>query len=400
MFDKFIQPIETRKSVFINVLGGSIFTSFNQATDEEFRNGTVKNYKQSPRWYSKEADPMVYDPHVLVSSAHYSHMKDFRGKMRADKDTIVFVDSGGYQLATGVKPNHTREKALTWSEANGNLFPILDLPAFKKFSMQQSIDYTVESAKYYADNRSNSDCSFLNVLSATKQSGMEQWYSAVKDFPFDGWCYDGHANFLPTIIQSILFLLSKGEFNRKTSLHIFGTTSLAVIPYIIYAQHLLNKMGVDCQLSFDSSYAFRNAGFGKYFIFPSFKGMSALVLSNKHDWTGLKDFSKFGCDCPVCEGMDDIGHLFSGNAGSHFYSLIGMHNYMMMLKFKTAIEGLLSFNIPDIIESLPTDMMKNFKTIDEAFKMKTQAGMDHIGLKFITKNNSKSIVSKNLSSFF
>lgn len=400
MFDKFIQPIETRKAVYFNVLGGSIFTSFNQATDEEFRNGSVKNFKQSPRWYSKEADPWIYNPHVLVSSAHYSHIKDLRGKMKADKDSIVFVDSGGYQLATGVKPKHTRELALEWSEANGNLFPILDLPANIRFSLQESIDFTVESARYYTDNRTRDDVTFMNVLSASKKSGMEVWYEAVKEFPFDGWCYGGHQNYPPAIIQSIIFLMAKGEFKEATNLHIFGTTSLAVIPYLIYAQHLLNKMQVNCQLSFDSSYAFRNAGFGRYFVFPSFKGMQGLTISNKHDWSNIDEFSKFGCDCPVCSGIVDAKHLFSGKGGSHFYSLMGMHNFIMMLRYKNAIEGLLSFNVCGIIDSLPKDMVKNFKTMDKAFEMSPVAGMEYLELNFITKRNAKSVTSKKLSAFF
>lgn len=389
-----------RKTILYQVLGGSIMTSFNQATDEEFASGSMPNFKQSPRWYSKEANPMIYDPHVLVSSAHYSHIKDLRAKMRADKDTVIFIDSGGYQLATGVKPKHNREKALAWSEANGNLFPILDLPANKNFTMADSIAYTVESAKYYADNRTRSDCTVMNVLSASDYTGMERWYNAVKDFTFDGWCYGGHRNHTPAILHSILFLAMKGEFDKRTNLHIFGTTSLTVMPYIIYAQYLLNRKGYDVQLSFDSSYAFRNAGFGKYFIFPSFKGMGALVLSNKHDWSSLNAFSHFGCDCKVCEGINDVEHLFSGNAGSHFYSLIGMHNFVIMMRYKEIIEGLLSMNVSGVIESLPREMRDNFNTIDKAFDKMGLAGIDIIANSFKTGTTSNNIVAKTLDSFF
>lgn len=391
-----------RTPVFFNVLGGSIFTSFNQASDDEFKSGAVANYAGSPRWYSKSADPYFYEPYVLVSSAHYSGIPDLRAKMKADDDTIIFIDSGGYQLATGVKPNHSREKALEWSEANGDLFPILDLPANKKISMDESIAYTIESAKYYSEKRSRSDCIIMNVLSATERSGMERWYKAVKDFQFDGWAYGGHANSLKSIIQSILFLESKGELSRNecTNLHIFGTTSLHVIPYLVYAQNILNKKGINCLLSFDSSYAFRNAGFGKYFIFESFKGMGALVLSNKYDWSGLTESSHFGCSCPVCSNITDVGALFDGSAGSHFYSIIGMHNYYKLLQYKRTIEGMLSVNVPEIINSLPKDILHNFNVMDKAFDKGGNLGMDVISTEMKTSSNSKSTVSKKLSAFF
>jgi hypothetical protein len=394
---KFIQPIENRKATFFQVLTGSIFTSLNQVTDEEFNSGAIPNFQKSPRWYSKEAKPYVYDPHVLVSSAHYCHIKDLREKMAADKDTIVFVDSGGYQLATGVKPKHTREKALEWSEVNGNLFPILDMPASRKYPLQHAIDFTVDSAKYYAENRTNKDCLVMNVLSSNDSLGMEKWYNAVKDFPLDGWCYGGHGNYLKAIIQSILFLEMKGEFKKGSNLHIFGTTSLGVIPYIIYAQYLLNKKGIDCQLSFDSSYAFRNASFGKYFIFPSFAGMGTLVLSNKFDWSGLTEFSHFGCDCPICQGVTDIGKLFE--QGSHFYNIIGMHNFCMLMDYKAIIEGFVSTNVPGMIDSLPTEMKNNFESMRLAFDKMGKKGIDIIGDKFQTKNKP-GLVMKSLSSFF
>lgn len=406
MFKKYIQPIETRKAVFWNVLGGSVFTSLNQVSDDDFNAGKIVNITQSPRWFNKESNPYIYDPHVLVSSAHYSGVKDLRAKMKADDDTMIFVDSGGFQLATGVKPKHTREKALAWSETNGNIFPILDLPANAKFSLQDSIDFSVESAKYYADNRTNNDCTIMNVLSAKDYNGMERWYSAIKDFPFDGWCYGSHSNFLKSIIQSILFLEMKGEFKKTTNFHVFGTTSLAVIPYIIYAQYLLNQKGIDCQLSFDSSYAFTNAGYGKYFIFPSFKGMTALILSNKYDWSGLGEFSHFGCDCPVCKGVADIGKLFDGSMGSHFYSIIGIHNYIMINRFKAIIEGLLSMNIPcsgndhGIFETLPTEMKNNFKYMREAFNAMGKSGINIINDKFANSVVKKGLVNKKLSSFF
>ena len=106
---------------------------------------------------------------------------------------------------------YTDEVALKWSEANGNIFPILDRPAFSKlYDYDFSLKSSVNSAKYYHENRSKSDADVLNVLQGENKDDMENWYKEISKYKFEGWGFGGSKGNLALIGMAILTLLNNG----------------------------------------------------------------------------------------------------------------------------------------------------------------------------------------------
>ena len=365
------------KARFYNALTGSL--SLLSEPDSYFTNPATPNFTKSPRWYTKESDPSFYAPHILISGPH-NRNRDIVKDIGIGKDTLVFGDSGGFQLSTGkvTETSWNRKIALEWSEANANLFPILDMPAGGIVkSVKDAIDYTVASAKYYADNRTRSDRQILNVLSASSVSKIKEWYNAVKEFKFDGWAFGAHSNSLVVILSGIKYLVDQGEFDTSEPrpLHIFGTTSTLIIPYLLYVQNLLNEKGIHMQLSFDSSSASSMVNYGNYIQYCSPKGMAITTVSNQHPWGNLDDHSRFGCRCPLCSDATDLKYLFSEEGKGQFYMVIATHNYYKMRYYKRVYEGLINLNNKDALKSLSVEFARNAKMIDDAFNIPGDAGL-------------------------
>lgn len=382
-----------KRTIFFNVLTGSISGMFAKSEEEI---SSSPNVPQSVRWYNKSVNPVFYEPSILISCPHNRNKKEIRKDMMIDDDCFVFVDSGGFQLATQVvtEKEYTREIALEWSEKHGDVFPILDMPVSSgNRTPQETLDFSVKSAKYYYENRQNPHCFILNVLSANRHSNMEHWYNSIKDFKFNGWAYGGHKNYAKAIIQSILFLESKGEFKRAETpiLHMFGTTSFAVLPYILYAQYLLDKMDINCLLTFDSSSASALANYGKYILTCAPTGITNLKISNKDFMTKNLEGKTFGCDCPVCKGITDLDYLFSDQGKWQYYSLLAIHNYYKMNQFKRDIEHLFMLDCKETLHSFPTFMVKNFKAMDKAFKAMGKKGIHIIENEFNIDSKAKPI---------
>ncbi len=365
-----VKEIKHRKTKYFPVLIGSIENTFTRYSPREFNEGKAKNFACSPIWYNKD-NPFYYNPRVLLSAAHFHKKKDIHKKIHTDDDTETFVDSGGYQLSQQVKAvkGYTREIALNWSEENGDIFPILDYPVAGKISPEEAISYTIESAKYYADNRSVSGKTILNVLSAKNYLAMDRWYDAVKEFKFEGWACGGHGNNNKTQIQSLLYLLHKGELDRGVNVpvHIFGTSSTYCIPYLICIQNIFNRKGINCTISFDSSYPATTAIRGRLFMFNDFFGFKAIRLSNAFDYSNIPDDATLPCSCPICEGVTDLKHLTT-KWGIESYTVLCCHNFWCMFKYKEAFERLFYLNMPEILDSMPVILKNNIRIIVEAFE--------------------------------
>jgi len=389
--------MKNRTAHFYNVLTGTL--NLLGKKDSYFLDPETPNFKKSPRWYTKESDPSFYEPRILVSGPH-NRNKDVCSDISVGKDTTVFGDSGGFQLATGkISPQEwTFETSLNWLEKNANIFPILDWPIGGlakdlkgKVSFLDAISHTTEAAKYFYEKRTREDRTILNVLSSSRASHMQGWYDGVKDYKFDGWAFGGHANHLKTILEGIMFLVSNGEFNtdKPRPLHVFGTTSMGVIPYIVYAQHLLNEKDINIQLSFDSSSASAMVNYGNYIQFCTPTAMTNTGVSNKYDWSKLNEYSRFGCSCPICRDVDNMSFLMSEEGKGQFYMIIATHNYYQMLQYKRTFDGVVSLNCQEVNDSLPLELKENFKIMKKAFDVMGEGGLSILenGIKVARKKN-------------
>lgn len=351
--------------------------------------GAIRTNEQysghSFRFYNKDENPFFYHPYLLISAAHNYKKNNLREELNfpTSPEHLLMVDSGGFQLATGAisEDKWNNEKALNWSEQNGDIFPILDVPPYitgmtgtDDFSrFKECLKKSVLSAKYYSEHRSKSNCKILNVLHGRNLKEFEYWYSFIHKFEFDGWAKGGIKS-LADLLRSVLFFKNKGEFdkNKKVYFHIFGISRASFMPYIEYVQHLLNKENYNVVITFDSSYPLKTAAFGNYFLFTSNNGVSQMGWSNKYKdkyEKSLNESHKLPCSCPICISVPNVKNFLLNP--KEFYNVTTSHNLYRFFEYKTIIENLIFLDIEELWEtSFNSNTRRNFKIIEKAFKMK------------------------------
>jgi len=378
-------------------------TSYLQKTDEEII-ASSQNIDHSLRFFNKNADHYFYHPDILFSAAsHASKYPNIRKSLHIDDDAFIFVDSGGYQLSSGAlsEKNWNNKLALEWSEKNGNIFPILDRPVTNATSagaVAESLRLTHEAARYYYENRSVSDNIILNVLSAKNVPEMEQWYETVKDYQFDGWAHGGTNRNFKATLKGMLFLLNKGEYEKPECKyhHVFGVSRLDSMIYFAVVQKELNRIGVDVQIIFDSSYFQRNLAFGGFFLFPTYTGMKQISYSNRYDYSNLPDDLPMSCSCSVCSDIKNVKDWIG--TPRDFYMMGLEHNLHMMMNYKKTIDNIINMDMSDVWnKTFPSRIQKNIAAIQKAFAH-PKTGYEIIDRQFVAKDTDDEMTS--LEEFF
>ncbi|MDP7366978.1 MAG: hypothetical protein QGH83_06935 [Candidatus Pacebacteria bacterium] len=377
-----------RNAIYIPAYSDGLMSMFYSMNDKEIATKYQPDFKKqkSLRIYNKKYDAYFHNPYLLISAGTQYNKKNFREKLDIGDECKIFVDSGGYQLAMGtVNANkYTDEVALKWSEANGNIFPILDRPAFSKlYDYDFSLKSSVNSAKYYQENRSKSDAYVLNVLQGENKEDMENWYKKISPYKFEGWGFGGSKGNLALIGMAILTLLNNGEFDREKCkyLHIFGVSSNEVMVYLQFIQRMLNRQDIDIQLTYDSTYWNRTCVFGGYFIREQYiigTGMESMNWPNTIDYAKLgKDF-KLPCWCPICEDLDDGYSFFNtfkkNKKGEEkisfvkFNMMVGFHNLFLQMIYNKMTNRILKADMPEVYkEAFSPKIYKNLMLLETVF---------------------------------
>lgn len=359
--------IEQRKAIYIPAYSDGLISMLYNKTDEEVKQHIQPDMKEqkSLRIYNDLFDSYFHCPWMLVSAGIFYKKEDLREKINGERAKI-FVDSGGYQLAMGTVPTetYTDKVALEWSEKNGDIFPILDRPSFNTGpdkplkSYQECLEKTITSAKYYTENRTRSDAKILNVLQGQTRDAMERWYNEVKDFKLDGWGIGGTKGNIDRVLLGLSLLIEKNEFKDFKYVHIFGVSSYEIMLLLEWTQRVLNKMGINIQLTYDATSWNRAAVFGGYFLSPNLvTGIQSLNFTNQSeiedsgldhvmysvdvDYSKLgKDF-KFPCDCVICSDIDNTYNMINTKSSSKdkdisfkkFNVITSYHNLYMQFKW-------------------------------------------------------------------
>lgn len=330
------------------------------------------NYLKSPRFYNPDEDSYFNHPYILLSAALHYKTPDIRGPMRISEKTKVFIDSGGYQLAVGsIDLNKYSNKiALDWSEANGDIFPILDHPLTDNCDKQERLDASIAAAKFYTDNRSKSGKQILNVISARTLEGAKWWHDGVKDYKLDGWAHGGHKGVLTPVLQTFMMLGNAGEFNRDYTVpyHIFGISSQIALVYFAVLQREAIRRGWNVQIMSDSSSFQISLGHGSISLMPNISSIAHYRLSNKFDLSKIEPDMKLPCDCPVCKGVVNIKDFIE--CSKDFYLLGALHNLFLVLRYKNIIDSLVYLDTThdaEIMKSaFPAKMYANILAIRDA----------------------------------
>ena len=377
-----------RDAIYIPAYSDGLMSMFYSMDDDEIAKKYQPDFtqKKSLRIYNKKYDTYFYNPYMLISAGTQYQKTNFREKLDIGEECKIFVDSGGYQLAMGTvnAEKFTDEIALKWSEANGNIFPILDRPAFSKlYDYNFSLTSSLNSAKYYQENRSKSDADVLNVLQGQNKEDMENWYKEISKYKFNGWGFGGSKGNMALVGLSILILLNNGEFDREDCkyLHIFGVSSNEIMVYLQFIQRLLDRQDIDIQLTYDSTYWNRTCVFGGYFIRERYvvgTGMESMNWPNTIDYAKLGKEFKLPCLCPICDDLDDSYSFFNtfkkNKKGEDklsfvkFNMMIGFHNLFLQMLYNKMTNRLLHADMMEVYkEAFAPKVYKNLGILETVF---------------------------------
>ena len=378
---------------------GATTTGYLKETDETLIGG--ENRPLSPRFFNTGTESYYSHPYCLISAAHhYRGFPDIRKSIGIKDDTLVFIDSGGYQLATGIvsAKKYNSKIALDWSEKNGNIFPILDHPVTPGCDPRERLETSVFSAKYYEENRSVSNRQILNVVSGANIDGSRVWYDAIKKHKLDGWAHGGHRGVLTPVLQTFMMLGMAGEFNKDYTVpyHIFGVSSQVALIYFAVLQQEANRRGWNVQVMSDSSSFQITLGHGNLMLFPGWTSMANIRISNKYDYSKMVDTARMPCDCPVCDGITNVKAWVSDP--KQFYLLGVLHNLYMVLRFKNTVDNIINCGVDEIArDSFPAQIAKNIEAIRVAMR-DPKTGIERIQYTFVHRDAEEQMAS--LEGFF
>jgi hypothetical protein len=355
------------------------------------KNNWLVNNK-SPRFYLKNLtlDQQLFKlPYILTSAAHnykdINFMKSI-GINDLTKDVeMVFGDSGGFQIATGdlKETPELLHKLYDWMEANATLSPVIDHPPWKSdqteiglTDLDKALDKTKKNIDLLLTRKQKDGFNWLNVVHGKKYDHRVYWYKNIQNYDFyNGWALGSLRKNAYAILSAFASLLDNGELekDRCKLIHFFGFSAAKYIPYIIYLKHKINMRGLNVNISFDSSYATQNGGWGKYLLYPSSTGFMSYHLSNRH--IGKFKDVPMPCSCPVCSGVNLIDVLnenaLKSEYQAYFYNVVQSHNVYMLNEYVKMLHSLIYTDCPDLWEtSFKSAQIKVFKVIDKMFDAK------------------------------
>lgn len=156
--------------------------------------------------------------------------------------TFLLLDSGGYQIKTGVwdvstsaKAAKLRQQVLEWQEATGDCATILDMPMGDDGDFDACLAFTKESLKFYEDKGSGK-IPFLNVIQGRTFEQARDWYEQTKSFEAGGLAFANYnAQNLYTAVKLLFHLIRTGEMSRYRYIHFLGNGTIytAVLFYVL-----------------------------------------------------------------------------------------------------------------------------------------------------------------------
>jgi hypothetical protein len=316
---------------------------------------------------------------LLTAAAFYKSKIDIRETLGL-QDSLVFCDSGGFQVANGsLKWNlNLREDIFRWLESNGpnSISMNLDIPPkieyFGKF--RECLEISLDNFEYFHKHQSGKT-KFLNVIQGDVDvSSYDVWFNTVKHFDdFRGWGIGSTLLQHYNALYVIALFLKNREFEKihNEYYHFLGTTS--PFNYLIYAvlQKNLNKYYPHAIVTTDSSTPLYQTTYGNWYHSVDYKKLqfNMMYFGNKGR-CGYQEQEKLPCifeDCPVCTHItyDQIA-----NPESHSILAIhmGWHNLFIFTK---AVDWFskLAYGGNDVIQRMFTnDVLTMVKSIDEMFE--------------------------------
>lgn len=237
---------------------------------------------------------LLHLSHVLVSAGH--SMKNTQPCIVSTRDrskTIVIADSGGYQVASGnlvIRNDQDRLDILRWMEGIADLGMTLDVPTGPLISNPQGYAYksfthclkdTLIHLDFFQKNRVPGKIRLLNVIQGNTVQETDDWYDAVKNYPFEGWAIAGRTrNDFMALCRRVLILANDKKLDGNSWIHVLGTSSMEAAVLLTALQRAINRhINPNVRISYDTSTPFRMVKFGQCYTLPKF-AVSEVTMSS------------------------------------------------------------------------------------------------------------------------
>ncbi len=227
-------------------------------------------------------------PRVLYSPGHAPlDLHRMEGRQSAvlrknrDKRSLIVADSGGYQIATNAtgafridwsntsKANALRDRVLRWQEAVSEWAIVLDIPSyaiaqdephpFFGHDFQKCLDVTLENLDFIVKHRTGRT-KFMNVIQGHNAGQIEQWYQAVKSYPFEGWSLPiGRLGWFEGL-GLLRRMLDERQLDNAEWIHFLGIgTAHSAVGFSALKRALQSILGnYELEISYDTSSPFQD----------------------------------------------------------------------------------------------------------------------------------------------
>ena len=248
-----------------------------------FASSLIKDTKLSSgdtcRFYDDSYPEKFRHKNFLITAGHYYKKMDIRKQFGLGKDSLVFGDSGGYQIATGALKysDDLREKIFHWLEANSDVAANLDIPPKTVYENRfyECADISFDNFAWFEKNQTGKT-KYLNMLQGSNPQEYDWWYQKFKHFEFQGWAIGGPQK-LVDFMWALALMLKNREFEKVNLeyLHLLGISKISDFFILSTIQKCLNKhYGNRIVVTTDSSSPGQYPVYGTYLHSHNFKKLS------------------------------------------------------------------------------------------------------------------------------
>ena len=194
-------------------------------------------------WDDRVPEPWRHKYFLITAGHLYKH-----ANVRAEwglQDSLVFGDSGGFQIATGALKWDLalRDTIFDWLETNSDIACNIDIPPRITYEGRflESLQMSKDNFKYF-ESKQSGKTKFLNVIQGESPAQFNTWYNEVRDFEFPGWCFGSSRN-LVNFMYILALMLKEREFEKPRNewIHLLGISKVSDFLVLWKLQHLLNK---------------------------------------------------------------------------------------------------------------------------------------------------------------
>lgn len=227
-----------------------------------------------------------------------------------DPNTIMLMDSGGFQIAKGVWPGRwadptdkaaekKRRAVLEWQCGIATYGMTMDIPTWTFrdpvaakacgiFSYDDAVNATKFNNEYWINNR-HGQTKILNVLQGGNHAEADHWYDLMKDYcnpakydrPFDGWGMGGQNMCdVHLVLKRLVHLIHDGLLQQGLHdwMHFLGTSKLEWAVLLTDIQRAIRKYhNANFTISFDCASPFLATANGQLY--------HNITIENRQKWS-------------------------------------------------------------------------------------------------------------------